>query len=87
MHIEPNRDPLMVTSSPSTQSAVQAETRETDAFESSVNKLKAELLALREDRPAVVQRGQSLQESPSYPPLETVVKIANLLGNHVDIED
>jgi len=88
MYIEPTRDPLMAAMNPSRQTSKAPAIRQHDEFVNSVAKLETELLNSEgEIRPDVVQRGKELLKSESYPPLETVVKIANLLGNHIRIDD
>ncbi len=88
MHIEPTRDPLMAALNPSKPSAKPPEIQQHDEFVNSVAKLEDELLKTEgEIRPEVVQRGKELLKSETYPPLETVVKIANLLGNRINADD
>lgn len=88
MHIEPTRDPLMAAMSSSKQTSKTPEIQRHDEFVNSVAKLESELLHSEgEIRPEVVQRGKELLKSGSYPPLETVVKIANLLGNSIKNDD
>lgn len=88
MYIEPTRDPLMAAMNPSKQTAKAPEIQQHDEFVNSVAKLESELLQSEgEVRPEVVQRGKELLKSDAYPPLETVVKIANLLGNHINTDE
>ena len=88
MHIEPTRDPMMAAMSPSKQPTKAPELQQHDEFINSVAKLETELLQSQgEIRPEVVQRGKELLKSNAYPPLETVAKIANLLGDRIRIDD
>ena len=88
MYIEPTRDPLMAAITPSKQTSNPREIQQHDEFVNSVAKLESELLQSEgEIRPEVVQRGKELLKSDAYPPLETVVKIANLLGSRINTHE
>ena len=88
MKIEPNLDPLQISMNPAQQPPRPEQTKPQDEFINSVDKLKAELLNSDEGiRPEVVAKGKELLASEFYPPLETVVKIANLLGDQIHLEE
>jgi len=88
MHIDPMRDPLMATLNPSNASSKPSEIQEHDEFINSVAELERQLMHTEgEIRPEVIQRGKELLKTENYPPLETVMKIANLIGNEIETED
>ena len=88
MKIEPNRDPLQISTNSAQQPPRPEQTKPKDEFINSVDKLKAELLNSDEGiRPEVVAKGKKLLASDFYPPLETVERIANLLGDQIQKEE
>ncbi|MBT7537566.1 MAG: hypothetical protein HN758_13365 [Verrucomicrobia bacterium] len=88
MHIEPIRDPLMAALNPSNASSKSPEIQKHDEFVNSVAELERELIQSEgEIRPDVIHRGKELLKTENYPPLETVIKIANLLGKEIETED
>ncbi|XOV72865.1 MAG: hypothetical protein ACFHW5_06695 [Verrucomicrobiota bacterium] len=88
MKIEPNLDPVQISMNPAQQPPRPENVKPQDEFINSIDLLKAELMETDEEvRPEVVQRGKELLASEFYPPLETVVKIANLLGDHIKLDE
>jgi len=88
MHIEPNRETTRIHLNSSERPKKTSEAKPQDEFVSTIAKLKAELIAADDGiRPEVVERGKELLESEAYPPEETVVRIANLLGERLATED
>ena len=88
MKIEPNLDPLQISMNPAQQPPRPENVKPQDEFINSVDRLKEQLMDTDEGiRPEGVQRGRELLASELYPPLETVVKIANLLGDHIELDE
>ena len=88
MKIEPNLDPLQISMNPAQQPPRPENVKSQDEFINSIDRLKEQLMNTDEGvRPEVVQRGKELLAPEFYPPLETVVRIANLLGDHIELDE
>jgi hypothetical protein len=88
MKIETNLDPVQISMNPAQRPPRPENVKPQDEFINSIDQLKAELM--KTDglvRPEVVQRGEELLASELYPPLETIVKIANLLGDQINLDE
>ena len=88
MHIEPNRDPLPPLNVGAPRTSVKSATSEKDQFVASTPEITSRVREAEADvRPDMVARGKKLMEELSYPPLETVGRIASLLGGQIKSEN
>jgi hypothetical protein len=86
MEINPNRnvDPVLPTGTPY-KARVQASGASETSFEQSAG-LNAALKATPESRADVVSRAEDLVSQSSYPPPETINRIANLLAANLILD-
>ena len=85
MHIEPNRDPLPPLNVGAPRTSAKSVTTEKDQFVASTPEITSRVREAEADvRPDMVARGkQLLNDNVEYPPLETVSRIANLIGGAI----
>ena len=84
MHIEPNRDPLPPLNVGAPRTSAKSVTTEKDQFVASTPEITSRVREAEADvRPDMVARGKQLLENVEYPPLETVGRIASLLGGAI----
>ena len=84
MHIEPNRDPLPPLNVGAPRTSAKSVTTEKDQFVASTPEITSRFREAEADvRPDMVARGKQLLENVEYPPLETVGRIASLLGGAI----
>ena len=84
MHIEPNRDPLPPLNVGTPRTSAKSATTKEDQFVASTPEITSRVREAEADvRSDVVARGKQLLGNVEYPPLETVGRIANLLGGAI----
>ena len=81
MHIEPNRDPLPPLNVGAPKTSLKSATTEKDQFVASTPEITSRVREAEADvRPEMVAKGKLLLKNTEYPPLETVGRIASLIG-------
>ena len=84
MHVEPNRDPMPSLNVGTPRTSAKSVTTEKDQFVASTPEITSRVREAEADvRPDMVARGKQLLENVEYPPLETVGRIAHLLGGAI----
>ena len=84
MHIEPHRAPLPPLNVGAPRTSAKSVTTEKDQFVASTPEITSRVREAEADvRSDVVARGKQLLGNVEYPPLETVGRIANLLGGAI----
>jgi len=81
MHIEPNREPLSTLNLGAPKTSSKGATTEKDHFVASTPEITSRVREAEADvRPEMVAKGSQLLKNNEYPPLETVSRIASLIG-------
>lgn len=88
MHIEPNRDPLPSMNVGAPRTSAKSVTTEKDQFVASTPEITSRVREAEADvRPDMVAKGSQLLNDKEYPPLETVSRIANLIGGALNASE
>lgn len=88
MHIEPNRDPLPTLNVGAPKTSSKGATTEKDQFVASTPEITSRVREAEADvRPDMVAKGSKLLNDNEYPPMETVSRIANLIGGALNVPE
>ena len=88
MHIEPNRDPLPTLNFGAPKTSLKGGTTEKDQFVASTPEITSRVREAEADvRPDMIAKGSQLLNDNEYPPLETVSRIANLIGGALNVPE
>ena len=82
MHIEPNRDSAPHLNVVAPKTSLKSAAVEKDQFVASTPEITSRVRETEADvRPEMVAKGNQLLKNTEYPPLETVSRIASLIGS------